>query len=83
MAQATTVIVFDYNVHIRNRNQWTLEQLAPYRDHWVAWSLDGKSIVAHHEDSAEVLRAVAELGLTGEDVLLGSLPSREELEGYS
>ena len=75
MAQATTVIVFDYNVHIRNRNQWTLEQLAPYRDHWVAWSLDGKSIVAHHEDPLEVVRACKGQGLTGEEYLLSFLPA--------
>ena len=76
-------VVFDSELFIRNRNKWTFEELLPYLGHWVAWNLDGKSIVAHHEDSGEVLRAVAELGLTGEDVLLGCLPSREELEGYS
>ena len=56
-----------------------MEQLEPYRDHWVAWSLDGKSIIAHHEDPKEVVRAIKKLGLTGEDVLLDFLPPDSEL----
>ena len=79
----TSKVVFDPNLCTRNRNAWTFEQLLPYLGHWVAWNLDGKSIVAHHEDMAEVYRAVADSGLAGEDVLLECLPSREELEGYS
>ena len=57
-----------------------MEQLEPYRDHWVAWSLDGKSIVAHHEDLREVLDTCTALGLGGEDYLLECLPSGDELE---
>ena len=83
MAQTTRQVVFDSELFIRNRNQWTYDELFPYLGHWVAWNLDGKSIVAHHEELKEVLDACEVLGLQGEDYLLGCLPSREELEGYS
>ena len=82
MAQASKV-VFDTNLCTRNRNAWTYEEIAPYLGHWVAWNLDGKSIVAHHENLKDVLDICKVMGLEGEDYLLECLPSREELEGYS
>jgi hypothetical protein len=75
MAQTSTQTDFDSDIFIRNRNQWTLEQLAPYRDRWVAWSLDGKSIVAHHENPLEVVRLTKELGLIGGEYLMSFLPA--------
>ncbi len=83
MAQTTKTVVFDPNECTRNRNKWTFEELLPYLGHWVAWNLDGKSIVAHHDDPSEVIRACQELGLMGGEYLLECLPSREELESYS
>ena len=71
MAQTSTRVAFDPNEHTRNRNKWTYEELLPYLGHWVAWNLDGKSIVAHHDDPMEVVRACKELGLTGEDYYPG------------
>ena len=79
MAQTSTQTVFDSDVFIRNRNQWTLEQLAPYRDQWVAWSLDGLSVVAHHEDPMEVVRVTKELGLIGGEYLMSFLPPESEI----
>ncbi len=79
MAQTTKQNVFDYDVFLRNKHQWTLEQLAPYRDQWLAWSLDGKTIVAHHEDPLEVVRACKELGLTGEEYMLDFLSPENEV----
>ena len=79
MAQTSKTVVFDSELFIRNRNKWTLEQLAPYRDQWVAWSLDGLTIVAHHEDPLEVVRACKELGLTGEEYMLCGVPLADEV----
>ena len=78
MAQ-TSKVAFDGNEFTLNRNQWTLEQLAPYRGQWIAWNLDGKSIVAYHEDMAEVCRITQVLGYDGGDVLLSFLPAEEEI----
>jgi Family of unknown function (DUF5678) len=83
MAQTSKAVEFDSDLFIRNRNKWTYEELLPYLGHWVAWNLDGKSIVAHYDTLKEVIDACEVLGLQGEDYLLGCLPSREELEGYS
>ena len=81
MVQASKV-AFDPNLCTRNRNAWTAEQIAPYLGQWVAWTLDGTRIVAHHEDPVEVVRAVSEMGLTGGDVLMERLPSEDEVGGY-
>lgn len=81
MAQASKA-AFDANLCTLNRNAWTAEQIAPYLGHWVAWNLDGKSIVAHHQDPVEVVRAYEALGLTGEDVLMERLPAEDEVGGY-
>ena len=81
MAQASKV-VFDPNLCTRNRKAWTAEQIAPYLGHWVAWSLDGTRIVAHHEDPVEVVRDYEALGLTGGDVLMERLPAEDEVGGY-
>ena len=79
MAQTTEQNVFDYDLHLRNRHRWTMEQLAPYRDQWVAWSLDGNTILAHHEDPLEVVHTCKELGLTGEEYMLCVLPPEDEV----
>ena len=81
MVEASKV-VFDPNLCTRNRNAWTFEQLLPYLGHWVAWNLDGKSIVAHHEDPVEVVRSYEALGLNGGDVLMERLPAEDEVGGY-
>jgi hypothetical protein len=83
MAQTTKQVVFDPNLCTLNRNKWTYEELLPYLGHWVAWNLDGKSIVAHHDTVKEVIDACEVLGLQGGDYLLECLPSREELGDYS
>lgn len=83
MAQTSKAVEFDSDLFIENRNKWTYEELRPYLDHWVAWSLDGKSIIAHHDELKEVMDACDLLGLQGEDYVLGCLPSKEELGDYS
>lgn len=50
--------------HIKNRNQFPQEELAKYEHQHVAWSLDGKRILAGHEDP---LRLIGELKAAGHD----------------
>lgn len=83
MAQTTKTVVFDANVCTRNRNAWTAEQIEPYLGLWVAWSLDGTSIVASHTDPLEVVRAVTDLGYSPEETLMERLPSLDEVGGVS
>jgi hypothetical protein len=46
----------DTNEFIRNCNEHTLEELAPYEGQYVAWSEDGKRILAHATDETELYR---------------------------
>ena len=78
MVQTSSPAVFDHDTYIDNRNQWTYEQFEPYRGHWVAWNLDGKSIVAHHADLSEVVRMAEELGFSSEEVLMDFIPEADE-----
>ncbi len=53
----------DWNLHVRNRNRFTAEMLVPYANCYVAWSLDGTRIIAHHADALELDRLLDEQGL--------------------
>jgi hypothetical protein len=62
------------NDFIRNCNEHTLEDLAPYVEHHVAWSLDGKRILAHAKELEDLLREVDRLGLKGGEYVGGYIP---------
>ena len=78
MSQTNSQTRLDWDLYVRNQNQWTYEQFEPYRGHWVAWNLDGKSIVAHHADLSEVVRMAEELGFSSEEVLMDFIPEADE-----
>ena len=82
MAQTSNRVVFDHDTYIDNRNRWTYEQFEPYLGHWVAWNLDGKSIVAHAVDLAEVVRESEAMGFSSEQVLLDYIPGSDEPDAY-
>jgi hypothetical protein len=75
MSQTSSRTRLDWDVFVQNQNLWTYEQFEPYRGHWVAWSLDGKSIVAHHADLSEVVRTAEGLGFSSEQYLLDVIPA--------
>jgi hypothetical protein len=49
---------------MRNKANHTLDELAPYIDQHVAWSIDGKQILAHAPDGEQLLKEIQRLGLT-------------------
>lgn len=61
------------NEHIENRNQFPQEELAKYAGQYVAWSLDGRRIVAANKDPVELCKAVLALGYRSEEVVLSSV----------
>ena len=63
MSQTSNRTTFDHDMYIDNRNKWTYEQLEPYLGQWVAWNLDGKSIVAHARELKEVFRLLEQAGV--------------------
>ncbi len=71
------------NEFIRNSSAHTLEELAPYIDCHVAWSVDGKSILAHGKDWEDLFRETERLGLKGGDYVGGYVmdPDKQYLGG--
>ncbi len=61
----------------------TLEELAPYFEHHVAWSLDGKRILAAARDFDALLRETERLGLQGHEFVSDFIfdPDKVDLGG--
>jgi hypothetical protein len=59
-----------------NRVKFTMEQLAPYDQKWVAFSIDGKRIVAADPDLLELDKKVVAAGENPENVGLEFIDSR-------
>jgi hypothetical protein len=54
----------DQNEYIRNVSAHSLEFLAPYVEKHVAWSEDGKQILAAADTSEDLYKEIKRLGLT-------------------
>jgi hypothetical protein len=70
----------DRGVYVENRSKFPLQELAKYGDQWVAWSLDGTTIVAHHEDLLEVGRILDKAGVNHQDVSFEWIPPGGEVD---
>ena len=55
----------DANEFTRNCNAHTAEELALYEEQYVAWSEDGRQILAHARDLADLYREIDSKGLKG------------------
>jgi hypothetical protein len=60
----------------KNREKFTTEQLAPYDGQWVAFSMDGKRIVAAAPDLFALDQKVVALGENPEEVGLEFIDQR-------
>jgi hypothetical protein len=65
----------DSNEFIKNRSAHTAEELAPYEEQYVAWSEDGKQILAHATDREDLYREIDRLGL--KSYVIGFVPDPE------
>ena len=63
----------DANEFTRNRFAHTAEELEPYEEQYVAWSEDGKQVLAHAREMSELYRAIDRKGLTR--YVIGFVPS--------
>jgi len=63
----------DVQEFTRNLSAHTAEELAPYEEQHVAWSEDGKQILAHAPSLAELYQEIDRKGLTG--YVIGFIPS--------
>lgn len=58
------------NEYLENRSQFPLEELAKYEGHHVAWSLDGRRILASDKDPLKMIAKLQEAGYTSSDCVL-------------
>jgi hypothetical protein len=61
----------------KNRAAFPPEGLLPYRGKYIAWSPDGKRIVAGDEDPLRLDAIVKELGFDPSEVVFSSVPEEE------
>lgn len=65
----------DANEFIRNCSEHTAEELAPYEEQHVAWSEDGKTILAHGATLAELYQEIDRKAL--KQYVIGFIPSAD------
>jgi hypothetical protein len=67
----------DLDEYDQNRQQFTPEQLEPYEGQWVAFSLDGKQLVAAAPDLLMLDQRLKDVGSSIELVWLEMMATRE------
>jgi hypothetical protein len=65
------------NEFLRNCDAHSVEELAPFEGQYVAWSLDGKQVLAAATELAELLTDADRKGIT--EFVQGYIPRRDEL----
>lgn len=73
-------VVVDAAVYGQNRCRFGHEELRPYAGEWLAWALDGSTILAHHRDVFEAERQLREAGQDPERVVWECLPEAEDFD---
>jgi hypothetical protein len=68
------------DVYVKNRSKYLPDDLLPYAEEWVAWSLDATRIVAHHRDFLEAARMLDAGGINLEEVNFEWIPPGGEIE---
>jgi hypothetical protein len=67
-------VVVDNDLYNKNRGKYGHDELRPYAGEWLAWSLDGSTILAHHADVMEVDRQLREAGIDTARVVMERMP---------
>ena len=69
----------DMREFLENRKQVAPRELEKYAGKYVAWSPDGKRIVAANGDPLKVVAEVASAGYDPADCVISSVPAAEEV----
>jgi hypothetical protein len=67
--------LFDANEFNRNVSEHSAEDLAPYAEQHVAWSLDGRRILAHAADEGALYAEIDRRGIT--EYVVGFIPNAD------
>ena len=73
-------VIIDHDVYNKNRSRYGHEELRPYAGEWLAWSLDGSTILAHHPDAEEVRRQLIEKGTDPGRAVMECMPAPEDFD---
>ncbi len=68
----------DMKEFLENRKQVAPRELERYAGKYVAWSPDGKRILAANDDPLKVVAEVASAGYDPSDCVISSVPAAEE-----
>jgi hypothetical protein len=69
----------DMRVFLQNRGQVSPAELEKYAGKYVAWSPDGRQILAADDDPMKVVAALKSMGYDPTECVLSSVPAPEEL----
>ena len=69
----------DMQQFIRNRQNFPPGELAKYAGHYIAWSPDGKSILASGDDEVQLDRLLAAQGHDTSEILIAFVPPLDEV----
>jgi Family of unknown function (DUF5678) len=64
---------------LANREQFPPGELAKYAGKYIAWSPDGKRILASDDDLEKVAAAVEDQGYDSSEIVLSSVPFPDEV----
>jgi hypothetical protein len=69
----------DMREFLKNRTQASPAELEKYAGKYVAWSPDGKQIIAADDDPLNVVAAIKSAGYDPAECVLSSVPTPEEV----
>jgi glucose/arabinose dehydrogenase len=69
----------DMREFLNNRSQVPASELEKHAGKYVAWSPDGKKIIAADQDPMKVVAAVKSAGYDSAECVLSSIPSSDEV----
>lgn len=69
----------DMREFLKNRNRFSPAELEKYAGKYIAWSPDGKRIIASDADPMNLVATVRSAGYDPQECVLSSVPSSEEV----
>lgn len=69
----------DMREFLKNRNEFSAAELEKYAGRYIAWSPDGRRIIAADQDPMKVVAAIKTAGYDPGQCVLSSVPAPEEV----